>query len=50
MALTRISAFAAREQVVEQRRVDGISRVRFDRGWTSIKTSHGTRLLKKLDV
>jgi hypothetical protein len=36
-------------QVVEQRRVDGAVRVRFDRGWTSIESSGGVRLLRKVD-
>eukprot|EP01043_Picozoa_sp_COSAG02_P014436 COSAG02_NODE_595_length_19813_cov_12.215380_14_plen_511_part_00 len=36
-------------QVVEQRRVDGVVRVRFDRGWTSIESSGGVRLLRKVD-
>ena len=37
-------------KVLEQRRVDGAVRVRFDRGWTSIKTSSGGRLLERLEA
>jgi len=37
-------------KVLEQRRVDGAVRVRFARGWTSVKTSSGGRLLERLEV